>query len=124
MLNHLKQSAILLAISPIVVAGTILAAPVYLFQSIFKPAAGWKTALAVDDLGNAAIGGHLGQTISAHSAFAAAQHKPLGVAMCRILDAVDPGHCARAISAREQNLNTATQSDALRQEVTKLGMKK
>ena len=105
MLAHIKQTVILLALSPLVIGGLVLSIPGYLFHAVVNPARGWKTALAVDDLGNVIANGHLGQTISSRAAHATAAGKTWGKIVCSALDAVNPGHCKKALTAHDQNLN-------------------
>ena len=110
MLAHIKQSLILLVLSPLVIGGLVLSIPGYLFHAIVNPRRGWKTALAVDDLGNVVANGHLGQTISSRAAHATVAGKAWGKIVCGALDAVNPGHCKKALTAHDQNLNVEGKS--------------
>lgn len=67
-----------------------------------NPDEAWQVALAFDDLANVATNGRLGQTISSR----AAHDRPQVWAcwLCKLLDAVDKGHCDRAMTAQDQNL--------------------
>ena len=62
----------------------------------------WEIALAFDGLGNVATNGDLGQTVSSRAAYS--RPKAWGCILCRLLDKLDPGHCDRAMTAKEQNL--------------------
>ena len=67
-----------------------------------NPGEAWQIAIAFDDLANVATNGRLGQTISSR----AAHDRPQVWAcwLCKLLDAVDKGHCDRAMTAQDQNL--------------------
>lgn len=53
-------------------------------------------ALAYDQLGNAVTGGDPDETISSRADRARAQGRRWGCILCRMLDAIDKDHCARA----------------------------
>lgn len=67
-----------------------------------NPERSWRIALSFDDLGNVATNGYLGQSISSR----AAHDRPQKWAclLCKLLDKLDPGHCDRAMTATDQNL--------------------
>lgn len=67
-----------------------------------NPERAWLIALAFDDLGNVATNGRLGESISSR----AAHDRPQKWAcpLCKLLDKLDPGHCDRAMTATDQNL--------------------
>lgn len=56
---------------------------------------GWNLLVAVDQLANALLGGDPDETISSRAAKAAARGRRWGCVLCRCLDRIDPGHCAR-----------------------------
>lgn len=62
----------------------------------------WLIALAFDDLGNVATNGELGQSISSRAAHA--RPKLWATLMCKFLNTLDPGHCDRAMTEVDQNL--------------------
>ncbi|MHB8388226.1 MAG: hypothetical protein ACYDBH_01435 [Acidobacteriaceae bacterium] len=102
---EIKSRLILTALAPVLVVGTAASLVRYLTTIAIDPKRGWRIALAVDDLGNVAGNGHLGQTISSRAAHAAIAGKTWGKLVCKGLDTLNPGHCANAILAEDQNLN-------------------
>jgi hypothetical protein len=62
----------------------------------------WQIAIAFDGLANVAANGALGQTISARAAQSCPKRWARG--LCWLLGKIDPGHCARAATAKDQNL--------------------
>lgn len=83
-----------------------LVAPLALVRMLYAiftaPTKAWTIALAFDDLGNVATNGVLGQSISSRAAHA--RPKLWAVLMCKFLNTLDPGHCDRAMTAPNQNL--------------------
>lgn len=75
-----------------------------LYAVFTAPDKAWAIAVAVDGAGNVAGNGRLGQTISARAASARQEGRRWGCFLCKLLDLVDPGHCARAASDPVQNL--------------------
>lgn len=75
-----------------------------LYAVATAPDRAWKIALAVDEAGNVAGNGQLGQTISARAAQARNEGRRWGCVLCRWLDRLDAGHCDRALEDAEQNL--------------------
>jgi len=61
----------------------------------------WKLAIAHDQLANAAFGGDEDETISSRAAKAALRGERWGCVLCKLLDRLDPGHCARNIEHDE-----------------------
>ena len=103
--SHIKSRLILTALTPVLALGMVASLARYIVAIPFSPQRGWKVAVAVDDLGNVAGNGHLGQTISSRAAYAAIAGKTWGKIVCKALDTLNPGHCANAILEHEQNLN-------------------
>ncbi len=101
----IKSRLILAALTPVLAIGAVLSLARYVVAVPFDPRRGWRIALAVDDLGNVAGNGHLGQSISSRAAHAAQAGKTWGKIVCKGLDTLDPGHCAKALTAPDQNLN-------------------
>ena len=97
-------SLILLALLPLLALGCLLALLRYVYAAVTAPARAWSIALAIDDLGNVLANGALGQSISSR----AAHDRPRRWAclLCWLLDKLDPGHCDRAMTAADQNLET------------------
>lgn len=58
---------------------------------------GWEVTKANDAALNAALGGRWNEWLSTRCARAAKAGKWWGRWSCRLLDAADPGHCARAL---------------------------
>lgn len=84
-----------------------LVAPIALVRMLWAIITGntqraWTIALSFDNLGNTASNGQLGQSISSRAAHN--QDKWWGRVMCRLLDRINPGHCERALNAKNQNL--------------------
>ena len=102
---NIKGRVILAVIAPVLLVGGIAASVRYAWSVITNPQKAWRIALAVDDLGNVAGNGRLGQTISSRAAYAAKAGKTWGKMMCKGLDTLDPGHCTNALTAIDQNLN-------------------
>ncbi len=101
MLNKLIKIAILLAIFPLLVFGTSISLLAYLYAIIVNQDEAWNIAIAIDDVGNVSFNGALGQTISSRCAHS---NSSLCKFLCWILDQVNPGHCKRALTAPDQNL--------------------
>ena len=104
----IKSRLILAALTPVLAVGAVLSLARYILAVPFDPHRGWRIALAVDDLGNVAGNGHLGQSISSRAAHAAQAGKTWGKIVCKGLDTLDPGHCIKALTAHDQNLNTGS----------------
>lgn len=58
---------------------------------------GQRIALAWDQLANAAFGGSEDETISSRAGRARRAGRRWGCVLCRLLDALDPGHCEASI---------------------------
>lgn len=98
----MKRSLLLLILLPLLVIGCLLALARYVWCSFSAPTRAWSVALAIDDLGNVAANGALGQTISSRAAHDRPQR--WACLTCWVLDKLDPGHCDRAMTATDQNL--------------------
>lgn len=64
----------------------------------------WPVAVANDQALNAALVGVAGsedETVSSRAGKAARKGKRWGCILCRLLDKIDPGHCARNIERDE-----------------------
>ncbi|MGE3433351.1 MAG: hypothetical protein AB7I22_20360 [Ramlibacter sp.] len=57
----------------------------------------WKLSVAFDQLGNAAGNGDPDETISSRAGKARLQGRVWGCVLCKVLDWLDPDHCARMI---------------------------
>lgn len=64
---------------------------------VANPERAWTIALAYDRLGNAAANDDTVQTVSSRAEKARRAGKRWGCWLCRLLDQIDPGHCARSI---------------------------
>ena len=94
----------LILILPIIVLAMAVDLVRYVWCILFNVTKGWSIALGEDDAANVALNGRLGQSISSRAAWACKAHKPWGCALCTLLDDVNPGHCAKALTAKDQNL--------------------
>ena len=98
----MKRTLVLLALLPLLLLACLLSLLRYLWAAFTAPSKAWTIAVAIDDLGNVAANGALGQTISSRAAHDRPQR--WACLMCWLLDQVDPGHCDRAMTAQDQNL--------------------
>lgn len=98
----MKRTVLLLLLLPLLAFGCAMALARYTWASLTAPSRAWSIALAIDDLGNVAANGLLGQTISSRAAHDRPQR--WACALCWLLDKLDPGHCDRAMTAADQNL--------------------
>lgn len=65
---------------------------------VFGPGRAWKIFLGYDQLGNGTFGNDEGETISSMATKAAYRRRTWwAVALCRLLEVVDPGHCGRSL---------------------------
>lgn len=58
--------------------------------------------LSIDMLANVLFGGRAGETVSLRAARADLKGKPIGCILCRILDRIDPDHCAKSLRHAEE----------------------
>lgn len=61
----------------------------------------WRMAIAEDQAWNVPWGGDEDETISSRAGKAARRGARWGCVLCRLLDHIDPGHCARNIEEDE-----------------------
>lgn len=61
------------------------------------PGLGLRLAVALDQLANVLALGEPDETISSRAHKAALKGKRWGCVLCRLLDLLDPGHCARVV---------------------------
>ncbi|MDE2470390.1 MAG: hypothetical protein KGL35_17005 [Bradyrhizobium sp.] len=97
---------ILLLLLPVLAIGSAFALLRFAWSAMFAPEKAWRIALGVDDLDNVALNGRLGQTISSRAAYARRAGRRWGCVLCRFLDGINPGHCDRALTAPDQNLES------------------
>lgn len=64
----------------------------------------WDIANAMDDLLNVLCNGKPRQWVSTRAAQARIEGRRWGCWLCKLLDAIDAGHCDRALVDAEQNL--------------------
>jgi hypothetical protein len=102
----LKSRIVLLFFIPLLALAGLFALIRFMWSIVMNPAKAFAIALGFDDLGNVAGNGRLGQTISSRAAYAAKAGKWWGIVLCRALNEVSPGHCARALTSKEQNPGT------------------
>lgn len=97
----MKQRAILL----LVLGGSMILALLGNLAGLAAALAGsnraWRVAVSNDQTANAATGGSEDETISSRAAKAARAGRRWGCVLCRLLDAIDPGHCERNIEPDE-----------------------
>lgn len=98
----MKTRLVLAALWLVCLAGAVLSLLSMAWHTLVDPPRAWLIAVAIDDAGNVAFDGSLGQTISARCARSTSRLSRL---ICWLLDQVDPGHCTRARADPEQNLS-------------------
>lgn len=96
---------------PALALGGFLALMRFVYSIAFNPKKAWVIALGFDDLDNAAFNGRLGQSISSRAAHAQVAGKQWGCDVCAMLDDIDPGHCERALTAKNQNLQESRETE-------------
>lgn len=101
MLKFITAPVILILLFPLLAFGACLSLLAYLYAIIVNPSEAWNIAIAIDDLDNVSFNGSLGQTISSRCAHS---NSLFCITLCWVLDQVDPGHCKRALTAPDQNL--------------------
>lgn len=101
MLKGLQQRIFLILLFPLSLLGIAAYFITFPFFLLFDPQRGFLLALAIDDMGNVMLGGKYGQTISSRAAHN--QNKWWGCVLCRLLNAVQSGHCAAALTDPIQN---------------------
>ena len=57
----------------------------------------WKLAIAYDQLANAAFGGNEDETISSRAYKASLNKRRWGCILCKLLDKIEPDHCAQSV---------------------------
>lgn len=85
-------------------AMALAANAIALVSALFGSDRAWPVAVANDQALNAALVGRAGsedETISSRAGKAARAGKCWGCLLCRLLDLLDPGHCARNIEDDE-----------------------
>lgn len=87
----------LLLLYPLLVLGLAYVALRYLFAVAMAPAKALRIAYMIDEAANVALNGHVNTTISARAARARWRGQRWGCVLCKALDAILPGHCARAL---------------------------
>lgn len=82
----------------------VLANVIALVASLFGSQRAWPVAVANDQALNAALVGRAGsedETISSRAGKASRAGKRWGCILCKLLDAIDPGHCEKSIEEDE-----------------------
>lgn len=79
----------------------IIAAGLMLLAIIFGYERAWRLAVSYDQLANTALGGSEDETISSRAAKARRSGRIWGCVLCRLLDAIQPGHCDSSIEPDE-----------------------
>jgi hypothetical protein len=84
---------LLLLSTTMTLAGNLIA----LLQALAgNPDRAWRVAIANDQALNAAIGGSEDETVSSHAARARNEGRRWGCLLCRLLDRIQPNHCAKS----------------------------
>ena len=102
--HHIMHRLALFLILPVLIGGMLVVLIRYVWCAFFNVPRAWLIALGEDLADNVGLNGRLGQSISSRAAFACKGQKPWGCVLCGLLDDVNPGHCARAMTSKEQNL--------------------
>ena len=102
--HHILHRVALVLILPVLVFGMLVNLIRYVWSIAFDVNKAWAIALGQDDADNVALNGRLGQSISSRAAVACKALKPWGCVTCDLLNDVNPGHCQRALTDKDQNL--------------------
>jgi hypothetical protein len=97
MATKLTQRLTLIALLPAVALGMVVGFAGYLVTIFTRPETALRVAVAADECANAAFKGDSGETISSRAAKAQRRGERWGCVLCRVLDWVNPGHCADSI---------------------------
>lgn len=97
----MQQRLLLALLWLLCLAASLLAALRMLWAIVASPQRAWRLAVAHDQLFNAAANGNEDETVSSRAAKARRSGRRWGCMLCRLLDALDPGHCERSIEADE-----------------------
>jgi len=100
-----EKTLILLGIWLVVWAVAPLALVRMLFAIFTAPDKAWLIAVTFDKLANVASNGNPNQTISYRAAASCMQGRAWGCILCKLLDKLDPGHCASALNDRRQGVS-------------------
>lgn len=87
----------LLAIYALCVASVIYSLVRMAWAILVNPARAWSLSVSFDQLANAAANGDPDETISSRAGKARLIGRRWGCVLCRLLDALDRGHCDRFI---------------------------
>lgn len=93
----MKARWMVLALYPLVALAAGYALLRYLLCVVRAPEKALRIAVQMDEAANVALNGRTNQTISLRAAFAWRAGRPWGCVLCKLLDAVAPGHCAAQI---------------------------
>lgn len=96
-----RTRLVLLAILVICVVSAIYALLRMAWAVITSPQRAWRLAVSFDQLGNAAANGDPDETISSRAGKARKAGRLWGCVLCKVLDALDPGHCQRHMELDE-----------------------
>lgn len=107
-MTKMKRLCVLIFIWAMCQLGLALIGLRMLYAVWTAPDKAWMIAVAIDDTANVAGNGRLGQTVSSRSAQARQEGRLWGCWLCRLLDLADPGHCDRALTDAEQNMQEKT----------------
>jgi hypothetical protein len=93
----MKARLILLCFVPLCALASALAGIRMLWSIAVAPERARILAVAFDELGNSAINGNTGETISSRAGRARRAGRRWGCILCGVLERLDPGHCDRNI---------------------------
>jgi hypothetical protein len=94
----MTRRLLLLLLIPILLLGVVWSALRYATCLVVNPAKAWAMAYQLDELANVGANGKANTTISARAGRAQLAGKRWGCVLCRLLDRIQPGHCALAVA--------------------------
>lgn len=89
-------------ILPIILLGLVFTALRYVTCIFTNPEKGWHVALMVDETCNVDANGRVNWTISARAAKAWYAGHWWGCVLCKLLDAMQSEHCAKALEDQQK----------------------
>lgn len=94
----MKRAGLVLII-PLLWLGALFVTLRYLTCIFTNPDKAWSIADMLDQTINVGANGQVDTTISARAGRAAAKRRVWGCLLCRVLDRIQPDHCADAVAA-------------------------
>lgn len=96
-IDRLKKSGAMLALSPLIIVGSLFTIARYTVATITNPRKALNIAYMVDQTSNVDTNGLIDETISARAAKARNGGKRWGCILCKVLDFVQSNHCTNAL---------------------------